>query len=726
MINRTAQRKHRSGAEVEGRSVLFVGNYLTSVTGASVHSHELAMALRDRGWQILTTSDHFSRLSRLWNMMTTAWRQRHKYRFGHVDIFSGDAFIWAEAVCWVFRRAGKPYALTLHGGNLPVFAKRWPGRVRRLLQSASVVTTPSRYLQQAMKPLFAGCILVPNSLYLSHYRFRERNRVLPRIVWLRAFHKIYNPMLAPRVLAELVGDFPHVRLTMAGGDKRDGTYSRTRALAQELGVTERIEFTGGMPKEDVPQLLEQSDIFLNTTNVDNTPVSVLEAMACGLCVVSTNVGGISYMLDDGEDALLTPADDAVSMACAIRRLLTHDDLAGRLSRNGRKKALQHDWSTVLTQWEALLENMDQPAKTATGQGLRVYPVLFVGNFLSAVTGANSLSEDVASHLASEGWEVLTTSYKTNRVSKLIDMVRSTWSLRDRYRFAHVDVFSGDGFLWAEAVCWVLRHAGKRYILTLRGGNLPQFAEKWHGRVRKLLTSAAMVVVPSEYLKDRMKPYCDRSVLLPNSLDLRQYGYRERSAAQPRIIWLRAFHEIYNPGLAPRVLAELVREYPDVRLTMVGRDKGDGTYQATRVLAEKLGVADRMEFPGGVSKADVPGWLDKFDIFLNTTNVDNTPVSVLEALACGLCVVSTNVGGIPYLLADGEDALLADPDDAVSLARAVKRILEEEGLSGRLSRNARKKAEGFDWSITIPKWEALFRSIESRDLDPEFMAGGNGQ
>jgi glycosyltransferase involved in cell wall biosynthesis len=722
---KTVQKKQRSDAQDGERSALFVGNYLSSITGASMYSHDLAVALRERGWKILTTSGHVARLPRLWNMMATAWRERRRYRFGHVDIFSGDAFIWAEAVCWVFRRAGKPYALTLHGGNLPEFARRWPGRVRRLLQSASLVTTPSCYLQERMKPSFSGCIRVPNALNLSGYRYRERNSLRPHIIWLRAFHGIYNPLLAPRVVAELAGEFPDIRLTMAGADRRDGTYRATRALAKKLGVAERIEFSGGVPKEEVPQLLDRSDIFLNTTNVDNTPVSVLEAMASGLCVVSTNVGGIPYMLDDGEDALLSPPDDAASLAQAIRRLLTDAGLAARLSRNARKKAQEYDWSATLPRWEALFESMTPRAAGMAVRESGVFPVLFVGNFISAVTGANSLSEDVAGHLAAAGWEIFTTSRKTRRLPKLADMVWRTWSLRERYRLAHVDVFSGDAFLWAEAVCWVLRRAGKRYILTLRGGNLPQFAAKWPGRVRRLLTSAAAVVVPSEYLRERLNPYCAGSVLLPNSLDLHQYCYRERSVALPRIIWLRAFHEIYNPALAPRVLAGLVREHPDVRMTMVGRDKGDGTYQAARAVARELGVEDRIEFPGGVTKATVPGWLDRFDIFLNTTNVDNTPVSVMEAMACGLCVVSTNVGGLPYLLADGEDALLAEPGDAVSLARAVSRVLAEKGLSGRLSRNARKKVEQFDWSITIPQWETLLRSLEYPADGPRSNPGSGG-
>jgi glycosyltransferase involved in cell wall biosynthesis len=144
--------------------------------------------------------------------------------------------------------------------------------------------------------------------------------------------------------------------------------------------------------------------------------------------------------------------------------------------------------------------------------------------------------------------------------------------------------------------------------------------------------------------------------------------------------------------------------------MVGPDKGDGSFEKTMEAANLLGVKDRIEFPGLVPKNDVPHWLNKGDIFLNTTNVDNTPVSVIEAMACGLCIVSTNVGGIPYLLEDGVDALLVPPEDPEAMANAVKRILTDPQLAASLSANARKKAEAFSWEKVLPMWEALFYKI----------------
>src|SRR4029077_10781891 len=111
----------------------------------------LAGALKSAGWSVLTTSDRRDRFSRLLDFLLTVWRQRHRYGVAQVDVYSGLAFVWAELVCWVLRLAGRPYVLTLHGGNLPVFAQRSGKRVRRLLRSASVVTTPSAYLLEQMR-----------------------------------------------------------------------------------------------------------------------------------------------------------------------------------------------------------------------------------------------------------------------------------------------------------------------------------------------------------------------------------------------------------------------------------------------------------------------------------------------------------------------------------------------------------------------------------------------
>jgi glycosyltransferase involved in cell wall biosynthesis len=340
-------------------------------------------------------------------------------------------------------------------------------------------------------------------------------------------------------------------------------------------------------------------------------------------------------------------------------------------------------------------------------------VFIAANFLSSAGGSRSVVEDLAERLQARGYELVVASPYRNGLLRGAHMLATAILRRGSYDVAVVDLYSGRAFLIGEALSIVLKALGRPFALVLRGGALPEFSARHSGRVRACLARAAAVAAPSAYLLEAMRPFHDAPQLLPNPVNLAAYEARVRRSVQPRLVWLRSFHEIYNPTLAPKVVALLAKDFPEVQLTMVGRDKGDGSFRRTRATAAALGVADRISFPGGIRKRDVPAWLSRGDIFLNTTNVDNAPVSVLEALASGLCVVSTNVGGVPRLLDDERDALLVPPDDAAAMAAAVRRLLDDGALAERLARAGRRKAEQFDWALVIPQWESLFESVSKR-------------
>lgn len=338
--------------------------------------------------------------------------------------------------------------------------------------------------------------------------------------------------------------------------------------------------------------------------------------------------------------------------------------------------------------------------------------LLVGNFLSAKGGSRSVGEELAERLAGMGYPLVTTSRVHSRVLRLADMLWTTFSRRRSYQVAYLEVFSGAAFLWAEMVCQLLSFLRKPYLLSLHGGNLPAFARRWPGRVRRLFQSASKVIAPSRYLQEEMRSYWQDILLLPNPLEIKNYPFRLRTNPKPRLVWLRAFHNIYHPQMAPRIIAALCESFPEITFTMIGPDKGDGALQETQTKIEKLGLQTKIQIMLGIPKYQVPERLSQFDIFINTTTMDNTPVSVLEAMACGLCIVSTNVGGLPYLLEDGVDALLVPSNDPEAMALAVLRVLTEPGLAARLSQNARHKADTFDWANVLPLWEKLFLEVAS--------------
>ncbi len=335
--------------------VLHIGNFLSRHGKTTQQIEDLADRLAACGWSILRTSSRLNRAARLADMLTTIVRRRKQYEVAHIALFSGAAFLWADCSARLLRAIGRPFVVSLHGGNLPRYTARRPARVRRLLHSAVSVVAPSRYLAEALAPYAPPIQLIPNAFDLAHYPFVSRETLAPRLVWLRSFHQIYRPQLAPAVLARLLPQFPETTLLMVGPEK-DSSLAQTRAEAERLGVGARVEIIPGVPKAQVPAMLARGDIFLNTTSIDNTPVSVLEAMACGLCVVSTDVGGIPYLLTEGDDALLTPPDDAAAMADAALRLLGDRALAARISAGGRATAERCDWAQTLPLWEQMLRD----------------------------------------------------------------------------------------------------------------------------------------------------------------------------------------------------------------------------------------------------------------------------------------------------------------------------------------------------------------------------------
>jgi glycosyltransferase involved in cell wall biosynthesis len=142
-----------------------------------------------------------------------------------------------------------------------------------------------------------------------------------------------------------------------GGDDSQGLRRGVEQLVESVGLRDAVRFVGFLDMKGKAREGQDADIFLNTNRIDNMPVSVVEACAMGLPVVATNVGGVPYLLRDGETALLVPSEDDAAMAAAVRRLLTQPELAQRLSENGRRLAEESSWTRVLPLWESMFRDM---------------------------------------------------------------------------------------------------------------------------------------------------------------------------------------------------------------------------------------------------------------------------------------------------------------------------------------------------------------------------------
>ncbi len=337
--------------------ILLVGNFLSSYTGTRSVGEELSLRLFAKGWKTIETSHQLRRTFRLLDILSSAIVYRKEYQIAYVEVYSGLAFFWAEMVMYLLLLLHKPVVLALHGGGLVEFAQTHPVRVSRLLRQGQVIMTPSLFLQAGLKQYSSTIRYLPNAVDVSHYEFQLRHHPARKIIWLRAFHKIYEPELAVKVISFLVKEFKDITLTMIGPDKKDGSLSSSLKLAEILDVASHIDIAGSIPKSKVPIWLTKGDIFLNTTCFESFGVSVVEAALVGLPIVTTNVGELSYLWENEKTALLVPPNDPEAMAVAVQRILTEPELAEHLSQNARNKAEQFDWSVILPQWEALFEEV---------------------------------------------------------------------------------------------------------------------------------------------------------------------------------------------------------------------------------------------------------------------------------------------------------------------------------------------------------------------------------
>jgi glycosyltransferase involved in cell wall biosynthesis len=176
--------------------------------------------------------------------------------------------------------------------------------------------------------------------------------------------------------------------------------------------------------------------------------------------------------------------------------------------------------------------------------------------------------------------------------------------------------------------------------------------------------------------------------------------------------MRSFHPVYNPLMAVRVLEEIRRTYPEARLIMAGQDKG--MRPAVEEFARRRGILEAIEFPGFLDMEGKCRAAQATDIFINTSHADNMPVAVVEACAFGQPVISTRVGGVGDLIANGRTGLLVDDDDAHGMAAAVRRLLADPALAFRLAQAGRSRAEESSWDRVRPLWESCFAEVLSRD------------
>jgi glycosyltransferase involved in cell wall biosynthesis len=297
---------------------------------------------------------------RLLPYLAHLWRSAGKVQLFHVMANSGWSWhLFAAPAIWIARIRGTPIVLNYRGGEADSFFDGAFFWIRPSLRQTDAIIVPSGFLEAVFGKRGFPVGIVPNIIDLSRFRPRDRfadpSKIdFPHIVVTRNLELIYDNATALRAFNIIRRTFPSAKLTLAGsGPERHAL----EQLAAGFGIADAVTFTGRLDNEGMVAIYDSADVMINPSLADNMPISILEALASGVPVVSTNVGGIPHLVEHEKTAMLVPAQNPEAMANAILSLLNDRAKSRAMTRAGIESVNQYTWPNVRDRLLGVYENV---------------------------------------------------------------------------------------------------------------------------------------------------------------------------------------------------------------------------------------------------------------------------------------------------------------------------------------------------------------------------------
>jgi glycosyltransferase involved in cell wall biosynthesis len=452
-------------------------------------------------------------------------------------------------------------------------------------------------------------------------------------------------------------------------------------------------------------------------------------------VVASRVGGNPELVNEERGILCVP-DSEEDLAAAIKTLLLDENQRKAFGGNARRfaqanftisqmgKGYEELYTELLARKRGLRSSPSAGSATTAVRSRRI-SVAIVAASLRYVGGQSVQAELLLRHWKNDpaieaklipidpplpgavAW--------VERIPVLRTLVRQPFYLLDLWKgLKHVDIahiFSASywSFLIAPApALWIARLRGKKAIIHYHSGEARDHLRR--SRVaRRILRKVDRLVVPSGYLVRVFQEFGLEAHAVPNIVDVSQFSFRERQPLRPHLICTRGFHPYYSVDVVVRAFAEVQKQFPEACLDLVGKGPSEADI---RELVRELKVSG-VHFTGVASREEIGRLYDQADIFINASWLDNMPVSILEAFACGTPVVSTAAESISYLVEHERTGLLSEVGDVSALAGNVLRLLRDPALAARVAVQALRQSELYRWPAGREQWLDVYRRVSAR-------------
>ena len=302
---------------------------------------------------------------RLFPYLIHLWKSADKIQLFHIFANSGWSWhLFAAPAIWIAKLKKKPIIINYRGGEAGKFFDKNFFWVKTSLLRTDAIIVPSGFLEAVFQKHGFSSTIVPNIIDLSRFTSGINTKDIskiksPHILVARNLELIYDNATALRAFSIVIKHFPTSKFTITGsGPERQSL----KNLVVELGLQKSVTFTGRVNNNDMAALYQSSDIMVNPSLADNMPISVLEALASEVPVVSTNVGGVPFLVEHDKTALLVPIQDPVAMANAILLLLNNPDKIQQIKSAGLNTVKNYSWpkvrSRLLSVYEDVLRKQD--------------------------------------------------------------------------------------------------------------------------------------------------------------------------------------------------------------------------------------------------------------------------------------------------------------------------------------------------------------------------------
>jgi len=334
------------------RSILYIGNKLSNPKANPTSHKALVKGLTSEGFHIISASGLKNKYLRLADMVLTFFMNFKSFDIVLIDVYSTQNFWYAIVIARLSRLFNKRYIPILHGGDLKKRFENSTYATEKLLKNAYHIVSPSIYYKKEVLRLgYQKVDHIPNPIFINNYQFKERTVFQPKLLWVRAFNEIYNPLMAIKAFEIILKSHPLAELCMVGPEK-DTSMQACVKYAEAAKLP--IKFTGKLKKREWIHLAIDYDIFINTSNIDNSPLSVIEAMALGLPIITTNVGGMPYLIDNELNGILIPKEEPEELAKWVDWISQHPEQTTNMTQRGREKVLNLDWNKIKKDWNDIL------------------------------------------------------------------------------------------------------------------------------------------------------------------------------------------------------------------------------------------------------------------------------------------------------------------------------------------------------------------------------------